>query len=117
MTEQQNVILKRRRTLAEIGQMVREFKSSGLNVTEFCRQQGLRREALYRYLQRLGRGSDRGGGTKGLVEVEVVAKSLIGEHAGSCGLTVVLPAGRRITVSTGFDTVTLQRLVQVLEAM
>lgn len=116
MAEQRSVI-KRRRTLAEIGQMVRDFESSGLNVTEFCRQQGLRREALYRYMKRLGRGNDRGGGAKGLVAVEVAAKPLIGEHAGSCGLTVVLAGGRRITVSTGFDAVTLQRLVQVLEAM
>ena len=116
MTDEQSVIGKRR-TSAQIEQIVREFKSSGLNITQFCQQQGLRQGALYRYLKRLGRENDRGGGANGLVAVEVAGKPPIGGHAGSCGLSVVLANGRRIAVSAGFDAATLQRLVQVLEAM
>jgi hypothetical protein len=43
-----------------------------------------------------------------------------GKKLGSCGLGVELERGRRIAVSVGFDAATLatlQRLVQVLEAM
>ena len=39
------------------------------------------------------------------------------EHAGSCGLSVVLRSGREIAVNTDFDAATLQRLVEVLETM
>ena len=103
--------------MGEIQQIVRDFESSGLNVSQFCQQQGLRREALYRYLKRLERGKNRGGGINGLMAVEVAGEPLTGGQAGSCGLTVILAAGRRIAVSSGFDAVTLQRLVQVLEAI
>jgi hypothetical protein len=109
MTNEQSVIGKRR-TSAQIEQIVHEFKSSGLNITQFCQQQGLRQGALYRYLKRLGRENV-------LLAVEVAGQPPIGGHAGSCGLSVVLANGRRIAVSAVFDAATLQRLVQVLEAM
>ena len=95
--------------------MVREFRDSGLNGRQFCRHQGLSPSTLYRYLRRTagGGGSERG---VGLVAVELASRKPGGE-AGGCGLAVVLAGGRRIAVSAGFDTVTLQRLVQALERM
>lgn len=48
MTDEESVKAKRRRTAAEILQIVRDFESSGLNVTQFCRERDLRRELLYR---------------------------------------------------------------------
>jgi len=117
MTEKQNVIAKRRRTVGEIQQIVSDFKSSGLNGNQFCQEQGLSRGALYRYVKRLARGNDRGPGENALVAVELAGGALSAEPVGSGRLAVVLAKGRRITVSAGFDTATLQRLVHVLEAM
>jgi hypothetical protein len=108
---------KRRRTAAELEQIVREFGSSGLNRSEFCRQKGLTWGVLNRYLRRLQAGG-RGGASRGrLIPVELAGHPLGPERSGSCGLAVVLGKGRRIAVSTGFDAVTLRRLVQVLETI
>ncbi len=115
MTDEQSVVGKRRRTPAEMEQIVSEFKSSGLNRSQFCRRQGLTLGALSRYLKRLGAACGSGATGDGLVAVELAGPKLGAERAGSCGLAVVLASGRRIAVSTGFDAATLQRLLQVLE--
>jgi hypothetical protein len=107
---------KRRRTPAELEQIVREFESSGLNRSQFCRQQGLTWGVLNRHLRRLQAG-DGGASREALIAVELAGNKLGSEHAGSCGLSVVLARGRSIAVSSGFDAVSLQRLVQVLETM
>jgi len=105
---------KRRRTAAELEQIVRQFESSGLNRSQFCRQQGLTWGVLNRRLRRLQAGGS-GASREALIAVELAGNKLGTELAGSYGLTVVLGRGRRIAVSSGFDAVTLQRLVQVLE--
>jgi hypothetical protein len=117
MTDEQSVGGKRRRTPAEIEQIVCEFESSGLNRSQFCRRQGLTLGVLNRYLQRRHAASGSGASGDGLVGVELAGKKLGAERAASCGLAVVLARGRRIAVSAGFDAATLQRLVQVLETM
>ena len=117
MTSEQGVAGKRRRTGAEIEQIVREFENSGLNRSQFCRQQGLTLGVLNRCLRRLqARGGETGNGD-GLIAVELAGKTGEAERSSSCGLAVLLGRGRRIVVSTGFDASTLQRLVQVLERM
>lgn len=116
MTDEQSVMGKRRRTPAEIEQIVCGFESSGLNRSQFCRRQGLTLGVLNRYLQRRHAASGMANGD-GLVAVELAGKKLRAEGAASCGLAVVLARGRRIAVSAGFDGATLQRLVQVLETM
>jgi hypothetical protein len=112
MTDEQSVVEKRRRTPAEIEQIVREFEGSGLNRSQFCRREGLTLGVLNRYLRRLQAACGSGASGDGLVAVEWTGKKL-----GSCGLAVELERGRRIAVSIGFDAATLQRLVQVLETM
>ena len=107
---------KRRRTPAELEQIVREFESSGLNRSQFCRQQGLTWGVLNRHLRRLQAGG-RGASSEALIAVELAGNKRGSEDAGSCGLSVVLARGRRIAVSGGFDAVSLLRLVQVLETM
>ena len=118
MTSEQAVAGKKRRTTAEIEQIVREFENSGLNRSQFCRQQNLTLGVLNRCLRRLqaggGSGAERG---DRLIAVELASKIRDVESARSCGLAVVLGRGRRIVVSTGFDATSLQRLVQVLERM
>lgn len=113
MTSEQGVAGKRRRTAAEIEQIVREFENSGLNRSQFCRLQGLTLGVLNRGLRRLQAGNAPGGSGDGLVRVELANN----EPADSCGLTVVLARGRKIGVTPGFHAATLQRLVHVLETM
>lgn len=116
MTSEQGVAGKRRRTAAEIEEIVREFENSGLNRSQFCGQHGLTLGVLNRCLRRLqARGCGAGSGD-GLIAVELAGKTEEAEAASSCGLWVLLGRGRRIAVSTGFDAATLQRLVHVLEA-
>jgi hypothetical protein len=107
---------KRRRTTAELEQIVREFESSGLNRSQFCQQQHLTWGVLNRHLRRQQAGGG-GASREGLIAVELAGNKLGTERTDRCGLTVVLGRGRRIAVSSGFDAVTLQRLVQVLETM
>src|SRR3984893_11869518 len=102
MTDEQSVVEKRRRTPAEIEQIVCEFEGSGLNRSQFCRRQGLTLGVLNRYLQRrqVASGNDASG--DGLVAVELAGKKLGADRAASYGLAVVLARGRRIAVSAGF---------------
>ena len=114
MSEEQVVAQKLRRTAAEIEQIVSEYKSSGLNRSQFCRHRGLTLGVLNRYLKRM-RTVSSGGASDGLVAVEWGSKKPSAERASSCSLSVVLRSGREIRVNTGFDAATLQRLVEVLE--
>jgi len=109
MTTEAGIVPKRRRTAAEIEQVVREFEDSGLNRSQFCRREGLALITLNRYLKRV-RGEQVSSG--GLVAVEIGG----GTHEGG-GLAVVLSGGRRIEVGAGFDASLLRRLVQALETM
>jgi hypothetical protein len=114
MTEQQGVRRRQRRTSVEIEQMVREFRASGLTGRQFCLREGLSPSLLYRHLRR--RTWDKSVYGDGLVAVELASRTP-GLEAGGSGLAVEMAGGRRIAVSAGFDMVTLQRLVQVLERM
>jgi hypothetical protein len=117
MSEEQVGAQKMRRTAAEIEQIVSEYKSSGLNRSQFCRSRGLTLGVLNRYLKRLRAAANGGGGGDGLVAVEWGGKKPSAKRAGSCGLSVVLRSGREIEVNAGFDAATLQRLMEVLETM
>lgn len=116
MIEEQEVRRRgRRRTPAEIQQIVSEFKSGELTQIEFSRRQGLTLSTLGRYL-RQARGSSEAS-NRGLVAVELAVKKGRAEAYGGCGLSVMVTSGRRIVLEAGFDEASLQRLVQVLERM
>jgi hypothetical protein len=115
MTSEQGITGKRRRTAAEIEQIVREFENSGLNRSQFCRQRGLTFGVLNRGLRRGQAGGCGAGSGDGLIAVELAGHVRDAEPSSSCGLAVVLGRGRRIAVNAGFDAATLQRLVHVLE--
>lgn len=84
MIEEQEVIRRRRRrTPAEIQQIVSEFMSSDLTQVQFCRRQGLTLSTLGRYLRRLRPSSDAG--TAGLVPVELAVKKCDTVAAGRRG--------------------------------
>src|ERR1700732_3567332 len=106
MIEEQEVRRRgRRRTPAEIQQIVSEFMSGELTQIEFCRRQGLTLSTLGRYLSRVYASSEAS--NRGLVAVELAIKKGGAEASGGCGLSVSVGSGRRIVVEAGFDAATL----------
>lgn len=119
MNPEQNV-LRKRRTQAEIEQLVTEFLSSGMGEMEFCRSRGLSWDTLNRYLKKQGHRREGKGSGSRLVRVKVVGKKGRdgeGEGGKRTGLTVVVGRGRRIEIAVGFDGATLEQVVAVLEGM
>jgi hypothetical protein len=117
MTVEKKLSAPRRRTRAEVQQLVAEFLSSGMRRSEFCRSQGLSFGTLNRHLkkQRWKRKSRAVSSAGRLVPVELAARKSPTQHEPSCGLAVVLPGGSRIEVHRDFDTNTFERLVSALE--
>jgi transposase-like protein len=107
------VEVQRRRSRAEVGQLVAEYEASGLSRVEFCREHGLSLATLARYRKRQSQGSPAAGSR--WVEVKVPAGRAVLEGGASSGLTVALGGGRRIEVGRGFDAHTLVQLLGVLE--
>lgn len=117
MTVEKKLVAPKRRTRAEVQQLVAEFVSSGMRRSEFCRSRGLSFGTLDRHLkkQRWKRRSRAASSAGWLVPVELTARKSPTQHEPSCGLAVVLSGGRRIEVHPDFDTNTFERLVSVLE--
>ena len=115
MSEEQVSVARRRRTPAEAAQLVAEYEASQLSKRDFCRERGVAVSTLDAY--RSGRRLGLAGRPKPAQwrEVEVRgAQSGAVEEEGS-GLALVLAKGRKIEVSRGFDTATLEQLLSVLE--
>jgi hypothetical protein len=117
MTAKTEVSAPKRRTRAEIQQLVAEFVSSGMRPSEYCQSRGLSFSTLDRHLKkRRWKKRRRPTSSAGrLVAVELAARKSPKPHELSCGLDVVLPGGRRIEVHPDFDSNTFERLVSVLE--
>ncbi|MGC2057788.1 MAG: hypothetical protein WA653_05975 [Candidatus Sulfotelmatobacter sp.] len=94
MTAKTELPALKRRTRAEVHQLVAEFVNSGKRRSEFCQQFSL-----------AGR----------LVSVELAARKSPKQNEPSCGLAAVPPGGRDIEVHPDFDTSTFERLVGILE--
>jgi hypothetical protein len=108
-----------------VEQLVDAFESSGLRRREFCQKHDVAVGTLdfWRKRRRQERGEVAGhrrGARKVHARAEMgsdgrlVAVELAGT-ATSGRLAVVLPRGRRVEVSEGFDAATLERLLAVLE--
>ena len=117
MTAKTESSTPKRRTRAEVQQLVSEFVSSGMRRSEFCQSRGLSFSTLDRHLKkRRWKRRRRPVSSAGrLVPVELAAKKSATQQEPSCGLAVVLPGGLRIEVHPEFDTNTFERLVSVLE--
>jgi hypothetical protein len=118
MTAENKLSAPKRRTRAEVQQLVAEFVSSGMRRMEFCRSRGLSFGTLDRHLKKRRWKTRRRAAspTHGrLVKVELAARKSPAQHGSSCGLAVLLPHGRRIEVHPDFDTNTFERLVGILE--
>lgn len=110
MSEEQAIRrVQQRRSRAEAEQLVDAFEASGLRRRDFCEQHGVAVGTLdvWRKRRRQERSDVASSGR--LVAVEIAGMPTSGK------LAVVLPRGRRIDVSEGFDAGTLERLLGVLE--
>jgi hypothetical protein len=117
MTVENRLATHKRRTRAEVQQLVAEFVSSGMRRSKFCQSRGLSFSTLDRHLKKRRWKKRRGPVSSAgrLVPVELAARKSLTQHESSCGLAVVLPGGRRIEVHPDFDTGTFERLVSALE--
>jgi hypothetical protein len=118
MTAKTELSAPKRRTRAEVQELVAEFVNSGMRRSEFCQSRGLSFSTLDRHLKtrRWKRRRRPASSTGRLVKVELAArKSPLTQREPSCGLAVVLSGGRRIEVHPDFDTTTFERLLSVLE--
>jgi hypothetical protein len=117
MTAKTELSAPKRRTRAEVQQLVAEFVSSGMRRSEFCQSRGLSFSTLDRHLKKRcwKRRRRRVSSARRLIPVELAARKSPKQHEPSCGLAVVLPGGHRIEVHPDFDTSTLERLVGILE--
>jgi hypothetical protein len=116
VNETQALKIKRRRSRAEVEQLVAEYEASGLSRTEFCRQRGLSLSTLARYGRRQEWMAGEGAGGKRWLAVEVSGATAGAGGAIGSGLAMVVRGGRRIEIGRGFDADTLQRLLAVMEA-
>src|SRR3984893_18749220 len=82
MTVEKKLSAPRRRTRAEVQQLVAEFLSSGMRRSEFCRSQGLSFGTLNRHLkkQRWKRKSRAVSSAGRLVPVELAARKSPTQH-------------------------------------
>jgi hypothetical protein len=118
MTAKTELSAPRRRTRAEVQELVAEFMSSGMRRSEFCQTRGLSFSTLDRHLKKLRWKRRRKpiSSAGRLVPVELAArKSPPTQYEPISGLAVVLSGGRRIEVQRDFDTTTFERLVSLLE--
>ena len=104
--------MRRRRSRAEIAELVAAYEASRLNRSEFCRTHGLSLSSLNRYCGRRRQAEAAGGN---LLAVELCAQRPAASHAADSGLAVTVAEGRRIEVARGFDPATLVQLLGVLE--
>ena len=115
MSKEQTNVAARRRSRAEVDQLVAEFEASGLSRREFCQSRGLNVSTLDAYRRRRRRAQSGTGGARRWVAVEVHGARQTETGRAASGVAVILACGRRIEVLRGFDADTLARLVSVLE--
>src|ERR1700758_4878506 len=107
MTAKTELSVPKRRTRAEVQQLVAEFVSSGRRRSEFCQSRGLSFSTLDRHLKKLRWKKRRKPVSSAdrfdrLVAVELAAGKSPSRQEPSCGLAVVLPVGRGIEVHPDF---------------
>jgi hypothetical protein len=120
MTEQeQGVTRKQRRSREQVQRLVEEFKRSGMNRSQFCRQRQLALSTPKRQLaSESAATANRRPACSRLVPVEVLkSRGKPQTAAKGGGVAIILARGRRIEVPPAFDPQTLNRVVQLLEAL
>lgn len=113
MSEEQVVGVRRRRTPAEVDQLISEYEASGLRRNEFCQTHGLPLATLGRHLRRRQRGNAAQSGQ--WLAVELRGPNLAAGSRADSGVAVVLSSGRRIEIGREFDANTLRQVIRSLE--
>ena len=107
-------VVRRRRSRVEVEKLVAEFEASGLRRNAFCQQRGLSVAALDKYRRRVHQVPRACAGP--MLPVEVVSCTPERARSDADGVLVVESRdGRRIEVHRGFDAVTLERLLTVVD--
>ena len=117
MSENQEIAVGTRRSRQEVRRLVLEFEASGLRQSEFCRRHGLALSTLKRHLKKRHLSKGEPTADVRLVAVELAGGNRTRDLRAGAALEVVLACGRRIEVRPAFDSATLGRLVEVLEAL
>jgi hypothetical protein len=122
MSGEQRSLVHKRRTRAEVQQLVAEFIGSGMRRSEFCCSHGLSFSTLDRHLKnskkharnKWNKASRSSSASDRLLPVEVAAVQHIRREPSS-GLSAVVSGNRWIEVRRNFDVETFQRLLSLLE--
>ena len=105
------------RTPAEIAQLLKGYKESGLPRRQYCEKQGIAVTTFDYYRQRQRKEPGGQQKTSALVRVKLTADAPLPQHPVHLeGFTVTLAKGRRIESSWSFNERDLARLIRVLEA-
>lgn len=113
MSEEQVGAKRRRRSRAEISQLVREYLASGLSAQQFCAHYGLNLSTLRRRLALMGQ-PEQAACRRKWVAVEISSAE---PASGPVPSGLVLALGSyRIELARGFDRETLGQLLTLLEA-
>ena len=88
---------------------ISRWQTSGLSVRDFCGRHGLAAASFYHWRRVLERRATE---RSAFVPVQVVADPPLPRTS---ALELVLPDGRAVRVTPGFDAATLRRLLAVLE--
>jgi hypothetical protein len=96
---------RKRRSLEQIAELVREFGSSGLTQRQFCEERGIGLSELQRSLKIVRRTNS----APKLMAVEVEA-----DRQRDGALELIVGQTYRIRIGAGFCAVTLRRLLEVL---
>ncbi len=88
---------------------IEEWRASDLTVRAFCGRHGLAVRSFYTWRRLL---QQRQAETAAFVPVHVVGEE---PNASGAALEIVLPLGRTVRVTPGFDAGTLRQLLAILE--
>ena len=93
---------------------VRQWRTSGLSIRDFCGQEGLPEGNFYAWRRTI---AQRDAEKPAFVPVQVVAEPpMLAQPAeAAAALELILAGGRRLRVGPGFDAATLQRLLPLVE--
>jgi hypothetical protein len=102
----------RRRSHAEVAELIRAFEQSNQSLSQFCRQHHIAASTINRHLRR-GCRADQTSHSVASSSVSLLPVELVNPQPAK-PLFVELPRGLRIAVDPGFDADTLLHLVAVL---
>ncbi|MFL6416989.1 MAG: IS66 family insertion sequence element accessory protein TnpA, partial [Bryobacteraceae bacterium] len=111
MNPKQTEGVRRRRSRAEIEQLLKEYEASGLGRQAFCNKHGLSLSTLSRHQKRRQLQAESARASRLLpVEIAPAQQAEVGLKGGE--LHLFLSTGRMIEVCGGFDAQVLRQLVR-----